>query len=161
MQDEQELTTRELIETLGEDCQRCHDELLAAIDAGKRDTDGGIIADHGYHARQLIRAIFAYVEAITFSVKAWSAIHCMDYDIEITPQEMYFATDTDYELNEKGEVVKAVSKISLARNIRFSIAMNRKAHKIAQPFDASVEWWSCMKQAIKIRDRLTHPKNAW
>ena len=158
MHDEQERTTREVIETLGEDCQRCHAELLAAIDAGQRDTDGGVIADYEYHARQLIRAIFAYIEAVTFSVKAWSAGYCLDHDMEITPQERYFATDTEYELNEKGEVVEAVAKISLARNIRFAIAMNRKAHGITQPFDASVEWWSCLKQAIKVRDRLTHPK---
>jgi hypothetical protein len=158
MHDEQERTTSEVIETLGEDCQRCHAELLAAIDAGQRDTDGSVIADYEYHARQLIRAVFAYIEAVTFSVKAWSAGYCLDHDIEITPQERFFATDTEYELNEKGEVAEAVAKISLARNIRFAIAMNRKAHGITQPFDASAEWWSCLKQAIKVRDRLTHPK---
>ena len=152
-----ERTTREVIEILGRDCDRCHAELVAAIDDGEV-CDGGVEADYEYHARQLIRAIFAYIEAVTFSVKAWSAGYCMENDIEITPQERYFATDTEYELNDRGEVVETVAKISLARNIRFALSINRKAHGISEPFDASVEWWSCMKKAIRVRDRLTHPK---
>ena len=153
-----EHTTRELMEQLGEDCDRCHAELIECIDAGKVDDDGSVHADYEYHARQLVRAVFAYIEATTFSVKVRSAGHCMEHGIEITPQERYFATDTEYEINDRGEIVEAVAKISLARNIRFALAMKRKAYGIANPFDASVEWWSCLREAIKIRDRLTHPK---
>ena len=152
-------TTQEVIETLGRDINQCHQQLIRALDNGHSEADGSLlVSDYEFYSRQLIRAVFAYIEAVTFSVKAWSAGHCMDNAIEITPQERYFATDTEYELNEKGEVVEAVAKISLAKNIRFAIAMNRKAHGIQEPFDASVEWWSCLKQAIKVRDRLTHPK---
>jgi hypothetical protein len=147
------------METLSEDCDRCHEQLLAAIDAGTKDASGNVFSpDYEFHARQLIRASFAFIEAVTFSVKAWSAAHCMDNGIDITPQERYFAIDTEYELNEKGVLVEAVAKISLAKNIRFAIALKRKAHGVEEPFDASVEWWSCLKHAIKVRDRLTHPK---
>ncbi|MBI3800297.1 MAG: hypothetical protein HY268_25400 [Deltaproteobacteria bacterium] len=155
---DEERTTQELMEVLGRDCDRCHAALVAVIDAGEVDVDGNVDADYEFYARQLIRAIFAYIEATTFSVKAWSAWRCMEEGIEITPQERYFATDTEYELNDRGDVVEAVAKVSLARNIRFALALNRKAHKVPEPFDASVEWWSCLKEAIRIRDRLTHPK---
>ena len=153
-----ERSTQELMEELGRDCQRCHAELMAAIDAGHVDSDGNVDADYEFHARQLIRAVFAYIEAVTFSVKAWSAWRCMEEGIDITPQERYFATDTEYEVDDRGEVVEAVAKISLARNIRFAVALNRRAHGVSEPFDASVEWWSCLKEAIRVRDRLTHPK---
>lgn len=152
-----ERTTQEVIEILGQDCDRCHAELLSAIDEGAQ-IDSGIDADYEYHARQLIRAIFAYIEAVTFSVKAWSAGYCMDNNIEITPQERYFATDTEYDLNDRGEVIETVAKISLARNIRFAISIHRRAHGVSEPFNASIKWWSCMKKAIRVRDRLTHPK---
>jgi len=155
---DEERTTAEVIEVLGDDCNRCHAELIAAIDEGDACEDGGVEADYEYQARQLIRAIFAYIEAVTFSMKAWSAARCMEEEIDITPQERYFATDTEYEINDRGEVVEIVAKISLVRNIRFALAMNRKAHRIDEPFDASAEWWSCLKQAIRVRDRLTHPK---
>jgi len=151
-------STREVIEILGEDCDRCHAELVTAIDAGKVDLNGGVDADYEYHARQLIRSIFAYIEAVTFSMKVWSAGYCIEHGIDISPQERYFATDTEYEVNERGEVVEAIAKISLARNIRFALAINRKALGIQESFDASVEWWSCLKKAIRVRDRLTHPK---
>ncbi len=153
-----ERTTGEVIEVLGEDCDRSFEELSAAIDAGKRDEAGMIDADYEYKARQFIRAVFAFIEATTFSVKASSAARCMDSEIDISPQERYFAVDMGYELNDRGEVVETVEKISLARNIRFALALNRRAHNVAEPFDASVEWWGCLKEAIKIRDRLTHPK---
>lgn len=151
-------TTQEVIHLLGEDVERCYSALFAAIDAGEKDADGNVDAEYEFHARQLIRAVFAYIEATTFSVKASSAWRCMEEDIDISPQERYFATDTEYDINERGEVVETTAKISLAKNIRFALALNRKAHKVEEPFDPSVEWWSCMREAIKIRDRLTHPK---
>ena len=153
-----ERTTRELMEQLGEDCNRCHAMLVECIDAGEAAEDGGTYAEYEFFARQLIRAVFAYIEATTFSVKAWSAGRCIELDLEITPQERYFATDTEYELNHQGEVVETIAKISLARNIRFAIALNRRAHGVTEPFDASVEWWSRLREAIRVRDRLTHPK---
>ena len=153
-----ERTTQELMEELGDDCSRCHTMLAECLRSGERDEDGGVKADYEFYARLLVRAVFAYIEAVTFSVKASSAGRCMELDIDITPQERYFATDTDYELNDKGEIVKTSAKIPLAHDIRFAIAMNRKANGIPDPFDASVEWWSCLRKAIKIRDRLIHPK---
>lgn len=155
---EDERTTSEVIQTLSDDCDHCFEELKAVIDAGECDESGMIDADYEYKARQFIRAVFAFIEATTFSAKAASAMRCIENDIDIEPQERYFAIDTEYELNERGEVVETTAKISLAKNIRFALALNRKAHNIAEPFNASVEWWSCLKDAIKVRDRLTHPK---
>jgi hypothetical protein len=46
-----EQTTSEVIELLGEDCDRSHEELIAVIDAGNRDAEGNIEADYEYKAR--------------------------------------------------------------------------------------------------------------
>jgi hypothetical protein len=153
-----ERTTQEVMEVLGEDVDRSHAQLVAAIGAGVVDEHGDVDADYEFNARQLVRAVFAYIEGVTFSVKASSVWRCMIEGIEITPQEGYFSVDREYELNDRGEVVEVAAKISLARNIRFAISLNRKAHRVGTPFDASVEWWACLKEAIRIRDRLTHPK---
>lgn len=153
-----EATTSEVIELLGDDCDRSHAALIAVIDTGKTNANGYVESDYAFHARQLIRAIFAYIEAVTFSVKAASAWRCMEEKIDISPQERYFSVDTEYEISDRGEVVETTAKISLAKNIRFALSLNRKAHKVTEPFDPSVEWWNCMREAIKIRDRLTHPR---
>lgn len=154
---DEERSTRELIEILSDDCLKCHALFIASKDKASalKDTHS---EESSFHARQFIRAVFAYVEALTFSVKAWCAYECMKNRIAITPAERYFATDTEYEISEKGEIVQTVAKISLARNVRFAIAMNRKTHGVSEPFNASTAWWSDFRAAIKIRDRLTHPK---
>ena len=38
----------------------------------------------------------------------------------------------------------------------FNIAA--KVRGIEPILDTKSEWWSCLQQAIKIRDRLTHPR---
>lgn len=106
---------------------RCHSELVAVIDAGKKNSDGTITADYGFTARQLIRATFAYIEAVTFSAKAWSANHCMENDIEITPDERYFSIDIAFEINSKAEICERKAKIPLASIIRFAIELKKKA----------------------------------
>ncbi len=69
--------------TLGEDVNRCHRELIGALDAGKVDKQGNVTADYEYHARQLIRAFFAFVEGITFSVKIRAVADCLDRGIDL------------------------------------------------------------------------------
>ncbi len=88
-----ERTTSELIETLGDDIDRCHRELMGSIDDGNVDPNGDVHADYECHARQLIRAIFAFVEAVTFSVKVKAAEYCLNHNRDISDAERFFAAD--------------------------------------------------------------------
>ena len=151
-------STQEVMKTLGEDYDRCHKALIDCIDAGKRDKKGNVTADYEFYARQLIRAAFAYIEAVTFSVKAHSAWQCMERNLSIEPEERYFATDVEFEINDKGEVVERSARISLSRNVRFALMLHERVWITPIKFDPSVGWWSNFKQAVRIRDRLTHPK---
>jgi hypothetical protein len=153
-----ERTTSELIETLGNDIDRCHRELIGSIDDGNVDPNGDVHADYEYHARQLIRAIFAFVEAVTFTVKVHAAEYCLHNNCDIADAERFFAVDVEYVLTDKGEVVDRPAHLRLADNIRFAFALQEKALGCAQKFDPSTEWWSCLKSSIRVRDRLTHPK---
>ena len=151
-------TTKELIETLEEDFERCHTELVKSFDAGIVDNVGNVTADYAFHARQLVRAFFAYVEGVIFSVKVCGAAHCLANGIDITPQERFFAAEVDYSLDNKGQVVEQRAHIKLASNMRFAFALTEKAHGLEPRFDPSVEWWSNFQTSIKVRDRLMHPK---
>jgi hypothetical protein len=153
-----ERTTSELIETLGNDIDRCHRELISTLDDGKVDPNGDVYADYEYHARQLIRAIFAFIEAVTFSVKVKAAEHCIHHNRDIADAERFFAVDVEHVLTDRGEVVERPAHIRLADNIRFAFALQEKALGCAKTFDPSTEWWSCLRSSIKVRDRLTHPK---
>ena len=154
----EERTTKELILTLGDDVDRSHEALLDAIDAGSVDEDRSVSADYPFFARQLVRAVFAYIEAITFSVKMTAVDHCRKAGIDIPPEEIYLAVEVDHVLSDKGEVIQQRAMLRLAPNIRFAFALAEKAFGIETRFDPSVEWWSCLKAAIKVRDRLMHPR---
>ena len=154
----QERTTSELIETLGEDVSRCHELLLESIDEGVIDSQGYVDADYEFAARQLIRAILAFIEGVTFSVKVKAAELCLERKRDISDAERFFATDTDFVLTSKGQVIERPAHIRLSDNIRFAFALLEKAYALPEQFDPSVDWWSCLKKSIRVRDRLTHPK---
>jgi hypothetical protein len=154
---EEHESTELLIRTLGEDVQRCHKGLLDAIDEGSIDDEGNVEAD-AFHARQLIRAVFAYIEAITFSVKIKAASKCLRDSMEISAPERYIAAEIGYDLNDKGEIVDCPAHLRLAANIRFAFSLYERAHDLPPEFDASSEWWSCLRESIRVRDRLMHPK---
>ena len=151
-------TTSELIEALGDDIDRCHRELIGSIDAGDVAPNGDVSADYEYHARQLIRAIFAFIEAVTFSVKVKAAEYCLQHKRDISDAERFLAVDIEHGLSDKGEIAERPAHIRLSDNIRFAFALQEKALGVAKQFDPSTEWWSCLKSSIKVRDRLTHPK---
>lgn len=151
-------TTTELIEALGNDVTRCHQELITAIDIGTVDSSGNVDADYEYHARQLVRTIFAFIEGVTFSMKVKAAAHCLKNKKEISDGERFFAVDMDHILTEKGEVVERPAHLRLSDNVRFAFALQERALDLAETFDPSCEWWSCFKSSIRLRDRLTHPK---
>lgn len=151
-------TTAELIETLDNDVERCHAGLIASIDAGEVDSDGSVTADYEFHARQLIRAILAYIEGITFSVKVKSVARCLENGIEVTDHERHVAVEVDCELNDKGEVVERSAKIRLTNSIRFAFRLIERSEGKTGKFDPSSEWWSCLRSTMKVRDRLAHPR---
>jgi hypothetical protein len=139
----EERTTKVLIETLGEDFKRCYQGLLQSLDEGTIDRDGNLNADYEFHARQLVRAVFAYIEGVTFSVKVTAAADCMQRGIEISPQERYIVAEIDYELNEKGEVVERSAHIKLPSNVRFAFMLsekltNSRPRSMLQPSGGSV-----------------------
>jgi hypothetical protein len=140
---ESERTTSELIEVLGNDVDRCFQGWSNSVDEGTHHKDGTIDADHEYHARQLIRAIFAFIEAVTFSVKVKAVELCMNNRIPIMDAERFLACDTEYALSDRGEVYERAAHIKLADNIRFAFNLQEKALGLTTKFDANVEWWSC------------------
>lgn len=154
----EERTTRELIEKLGGDVERCQKMLMEAIDQGEVDEEGNVSADYEFHARNLIRSIIAYIEAVTYSVKVHSVDKCMKAGISVSDHERYLAVEIDGALNDKGEIIERPSKIRLSSNVRFAFNLYEKASGEKIKFDPGDEWWTCFKETMRVRDRLTHPR---
>ena len=107
-------TTSEVITKLGDDIEKCHKSLILAIDNGVVDDKGEVAADYEYHARQLIRAIFAFIESVTFSIKVHAAGYCLDNDQDISYAERYFATDIEHKITDNGKIIERKAHISLS-----------------------------------------------
>lgn len=146
------------MEALGDDVQRCHRELWACLKAGDRNDDSTISADYEYHARQLIRSILAYIEAVTFSVKLWSIVRCDRESIPVSAHERYAAIERDVDLSDKGELEERSAKLRLVSNVRFAFRLLARAKRSKEEFDPSVAWWSDFRATMSVRDRLTHPR---
>src|SRR5206468_4262719 len=73
--EEGERTTAYVIEELGKDFDKAFERLNASI--GEPDAEGNRDYDES-QARDLYRALFAYLEGILFSVKMWSATALLD-----------------------------------------------------------------------------------
>ena len=154
-----ERSTGELILTLGEDFQRCYASVIKDIDEGEKQKDGSTLADHEFNARQLVRAGFAYIEGVSFSLKIAAIDDAIENGIELTQAEIDFAFEVSHQLNDKGSIVEVSAHINLTKNIKFAFNLYCKAHRLNKSFDAGLTWWSDLKKAIKIRDRLMHPRS--
>lgn len=157
--DHDERTTGDLLLVLESDYKRCYSLLLARIDEGERLEGGSVSADYEFEARQLFRAAFAYIEGATYILKMEAIFNCEEKGIELTPQQRHLIFEADFDLNEKGKVIKRRAKISLLKNIRFAFAVFAEANGIISQFNPSEEWWFLLRKAILVRDRLMHPRD--
>ncbi len=86
---------------------------------GKKNPDGTIEAKYEYHARQLIRAIFAFIEAVTYSVKLSAAEHHIKNGGELTDAERLFVLEIEYVLKENGEISEKQRKKGVKPETKF------------------------------------------
>lgn len=151
-------STEELINTLNEDVDHCWALVIKAIDEGERTEDGCLLADTEFGSRQFIRAVFAYLEAATFSMKMWAVDQLMESD-DIDDAERILAFESKFDLDDKGRVVESNAKIGLSKNIKFAFVLLDRVHgREKDTLDTSEKWWAWLQSSIKVRDRLTHPK---
>jgi len=156
-QEPEERTLNDLIAVLDEDVERCHDNMRNAMDAHKSDPELSIGID--FESRQLIRAIFAYLEGLTFAIKIRAVQRSIEQKDLVIQVEHDFAVEVDYHLTDKGDIVQRPALINLSRNMRFAFRLYEKVFDHKAKFDVNARWWDCLQRSIKVRDRLTHPRN--
>lgn len=144
--------------------------------------------------RGLVRAIFAHIEGMIFSMK-FSALamhyslrnnpkyhiispeeakklgltdfgqimdYCfaqMDKGAGFQPHELLFLIEFSADVNDKGEiVVDDKLKITLAKNLALAFRAYAKAYDVSFKLNKGDQGWQNFRKAIKVRDRITHPK---
>jgi hypothetical protein len=143
-----------MIAILGGDLTKCRSGVAKAI-ADRKPVEGAYEVDD-FHARQFIRAIFAYLEGTSFAIKAWP-VDRLSVAKKITLEERWVANETAFELRN-GSVAEKMAKIRLDENIAFAFALLDRLHGMGPTLDKSQKWWSSLQSSIKVRHRLTHPR---
>lgn len=111
-----------------------------------------------YCQRSNIKNFFSMFECLIFQFKRISLI-AFELDIaEFSEAEIALLKEETYDLNNKGEVETKVSKLKTTDNFLFSVKMLERSFNYSIGFEKNSRQWEDFLSAIKIRNRLTHPK---
>jgi hypothetical protein len=107
--------------------------------------------------RDLVRTLFAAIEGLVWVYRENVRAVANDIDPLSPIMELAFAEKT-YSVDEKGHVQEQQRFISMLAMIRLA---SRVAEKICPELkiDFGVSGWTDLQLAIKVRNRITHPKS--
>lgn len=111
--------------------------------------------DSQFARRTLVRTLFAFVEGLNNQLASVAAAS----EVGLSGGELAALREETYEVNDKGEVVIRSARISLKRRIRLVLRCFPRIHGASfQPDFGGQGGWESLHEAIRVRDRLTHPK---
>jgi len=128
-------------------------------------TDGRIIleslltdSENQTLRRSFVRACWAYVEAITFSVKKFMLTACQFGSDRFTVEEQVFLASQRLVVDPEGEVAVYREPVNALENVKRTFRLAARVLDTEWTPDFGVEGWQRLRKAIQIRHRLTHPK---
>ena len=113
--------------------------------------------DSQYNRRDLVRTTIAAIEGVTWVFR--QNIQSVATDIDSIPPDVAAVfSETFYSVNEQGKITQQSRFVPLLAIIRLTANL---AKQICPNLilDFSQNGWADLKQAIIIRNRITHPKN--
>ena len=106
--------------------------------------------------RVLVKSIFSFVEALSYSMK----IFALDSGgaSHLTQEEQLLAAEQEYYLDSSGHAKTRRPRLQTLSNLRFAFIILAKAKMADFSLDVSNDDWQVFQRALKVRDRLMHPK---
>jgi hypothetical protein len=118
---------------------------------GRRDAD-----DTQANRRDLIRAIFAAVEGLTWSFKTEIVEIARSVDV-LSSEEEQALSELSFSITSQGKIATQPRFVPLPALIRMAARLAAKINRNFIPeFDGV--GWRRFRQAVKVRNRITHPK---
>ena len=114
--------------------------------------------DTGSDRRNLLRTIISAAEGVSWIYRAHVLSMAKEFDVSTPLIDLAFSEAT-YSVDEQGNIIEQARYISMT-------AMIRLTTKVAQSLctDLAVDFgshgWQCLRDTIRLRNRITHPKNA-
>jgi hypothetical protein len=109
--------------------------------------------------RNYVRAVFAWSEALSYLFRqtAFQKLAEEALTVEAIPR-LLALQEKNYTLNDKGEIVSTRLKASTSSILLFSLKAFSESQGLLLEVDKGGPNWQAYTNALKIRDRITHPK---
>jgi len=128
-------------------------DLLACgkLASGENKTDSG--------ERSFVRAAFALIEGSVFNLKQIALALSKHGNGGFSRAELVMLEEVSYDLDDKGTTKSQVKFIPLPKNIKFAFSAAARAFRVAYELKVDDGGWNAFKDALVIRNRITHPKS--
>jgi len=137
-------------------------ELKSTYTMLKGDVDAAVVFGKAngtqFARRTLVRTLFAFIEGLTNQLSSVAAASAPTETGIFSAGELAALREESYDVNEQGLVETRAARISLKRRIRLAFRCYPRIHGASFNADLGGQGWSALQDAIRIRDRLTHPK---
>ena len=133
-------------------------EISAVLTQDVADSTGpAMTGQPARERRNYVRAVFAFIEGHVWGIKQISYEFSRNSTV-FSAAELAMLLEQAPDLSDNGSVTTRATKIPLRRNIRFAFLALARVFGTEHVFDVDSEGWKALVAAIKIRDRLMHPK---
>lgn len=123
----------------------------AKLAMGEGKTDSG--------SRSFVRAVFALIEGGVFNLKQIALKLSEHGKGNFSKAELLMLEEITYDLDERGKAQAQTKFIRLPRNIKFAFEAAARAFGTSYVLNVGDSGWSSFQEALKIRNRITHPKS--
>ena len=108
--------------------------------------------------RAFVRACWAYVEAVVFSIKRYTHVACHLGGVELRSQDISFLSETQLILEADGSVKEKQVLIRTLENVKQTFRLSSRIFDLDWTPGFGTTGWKNFRGALELRHRLTHPK---
>lgn len=136
---------RDMAQILGQDC---HEQYLIIQDD-----------DNQMYRRAYIRSVFAFIEGLLHRMKL-TAAHFGGSMGTLSVEELIMINGVSFDVDDKGEVLTKSVFPKFLNNVKFGFKVFSKSFGSSFELNLGGNGWQSLRDAVKVRDRLMHPKEA-
>jgi len=102
--------------------------------------------------------LISHVESVLFELRSWVLEYADSNPEEFSQAELVLLAEKTYDISDKGEAEERPYLGQIGKNLKFAFRCFAKAFDLKFKPDYGGDGWQAFRQAVKIRNRITHPK---
>lgn len=111
------------------------------------------------HRRSFVRSCWAYVEAVTFSVKQYTFSVCQLGTVNISRDDHAFLGDMLLVVDVEGNIQIQRDPTKTLANVKRTFRLSAEIFDVDWKPNFGTRGWESLRESLQIRHRLMHPKS--